>query len=77
MWMCIIIAIYKQDPFMGTASVDKGGALNVLGAVRDSRLPLSCYYILFYVVLVDGSRGGKKSKISIDRSFCWIYSVTM
>ena len=65
MWMCIIIAIYQQDPVMGTASLDKGGALNVLGAVRGS-----CLKIFYYLAAISCSKlfqlmvvlGGKNQK---------------
>lgn len=60
--MCTTSAIHQQDPILGMASVDKGRALDVLGAVRDLCLKgfFYCFYkyLLFWVVLVDGSLGG-------------------
>ena len=54
-----------QDPILGIVSVDKGGALDVLGAARVVCLEVFyCLisnitnYLLFYVVLVDRSPGG-------------------
>ena len=57
----------------GTQSADKGRALDVLGAARALCLKI-CYYLLFSVVPVDGSPG--ETRISIDSSFCWLYSIT-
>ena len=60
-------------------SVDKGGALDVLGAARvvclDVFYCLITNYLLFYVALVDCSPGGER--VSVDSSFCWIYSITL
>ena len=60
-----ISTIRGQDPILGIASVDKGGAPNVLGAARDLCLQtfycLAANYFLFYVVPVDGSPGEKKN----------------
>ena len=80
-WWCVLIlismrtvsAIRRQDPILGIASADKGRALDVLGAARALCLKI-CYYLLFSVVPVDGSPG--ETRISIDSSFCWLYSIT-
>ena len=79
MLMRTINAICQQDPILGTASVDKGGALNVLGAERDLRLKIYCLATiscckLFQLMVVLGIFFPKQS---IDSSFCWIYSVTL
>ena len=60
-------------------SVDKGGALDVLGAARvvclDVFYCLITNYILLYVALFDYSPGGER--VFVDNSFCWIYSITL
>ena len=70
-----ISAIRWQDPILGIASVDKGGAPNVLGTARDlslkNFLTISCSK-LFQLMVVLGEK-----RISVDSRFCRSYSITL